>query len=318
MKEDVVLDIHKISKRYGTIAALCEIELRVRPGEVVGLIGPNGAGKTTLIECAIGITKPTSGYAKIMGFDTWTQHTAAARHYGVQFQTTELAPFTRVSDTFWLFQKAFAMNDDPRRLCAEFGLDESRYRARFRTLSGGEKRRVLIALAFLGNPMLVLLDEPTAGMDPSARSQFWDAVRRRRDAGRSIVCSSHDLEDMEVNCDRVAFLVDGAMRASGTAVDIVRHFGAYTTYVIAAVNPPLLLHDLMNQIGDLDGIVWLGQVQGRVLIIASDRLVELHLPQILNHDEIRHRLSRRSTLEDIYHICANTSEAREDYDEARR
>ena len=107
----------------------------------------------------------------------------------------------------------------------------------FRTLSGGERRRVLIALAFLGNPMIVLLDEPTAGMDPSARSQFWDSVRRRRDAGHSIVCSSHDLEDMEVNCDRVAFLVDGAMRASGTAVDIVRRFGACTTHVIEAVNP---------------------------------------------------------------------------------
>lgn len=318
MNEDVVLDIREISKRYGTKTALGGVELCVKPGEVVGLIGPNGAGKTTLIECTIGITKPTSGNAKIMGFDTWTQHSAAARHYGVQFQTSELAPFTRVSDTFWFFQRAFAMNDDPQRLCAEFGLDESRYRARFRTLSGGEKRRVLIALAFLGNPTIVLLDEPTAGMDPSARSQFWDSVRRRRDAGHSIVCSSHDLEDMEVNCDRVAFLVDGAVRASGTAADIVRHFDAYTTYVIAAVNPPLLLRDLMNQMGDLDGIVWLGQVQGRVLIIASDRFVEPNLTQILNCDEVRHRFSRRSTLEDIYHICVNTSEAPEGYNEARR
>ena len=318
MSKDIVLDICKISKRYGTKAALCEIELRVRSGEVVGLIGPNGAGKTTLIECTTGITKPTSGHAKIMGFDTWTQHSAAARHYGVQFQTTELAPFTRVSDTFWLFQRAFAMNDDPLRLCAEFGLDETRYRARFRTLSGGERRRVLIALAFLGNPMIVLLDEPTAGMDPSARSQFWDSVRRRRDAGHSIVCSSHDLEDMEVNCDRVAFLVDGAMRASGTAVDIVRRFGACTTHVIEAVNAPRVLHDLMAQTGDQDGIVWLGQVQGRVLIIVSDRIVESSLTQILNHDDIRQRLSRRSTLADIYHICVSTSKAREGYDEARR
>ena len=318
MNEDIVLEIQEISKMYGTKAALCGIELRVRPGEVVGLIGPNGAGKTTLIECTTGITKPTSGHAKIMGFDTWTQHAAAARHYGVQFQTTELAPFTRVSDTFWLFQRAFAMNDDPRRLCAEFGLDESRYRARFRTLSGGEKRRVLIALAFLGNPLIVLLDEPTAGMDPSARSQFWDSVRRRRDAGHSIVCSSHDLEDMEVNCDRVAFLVDGAMRVSGTAADIVRRFGACTTHVIEAVKPPLVLQHLMDRIGDQDGIVWLGQVQGRVLVIASDRLVESNLAQTLNHDDIRHRLSRRSTLADIYHICVETSKAREDCDEARR
>ena len=309
MNDDIVLDIREISKRYGTKAVLCGIELRVRPGEVVGLIGPNGAGKTTLIECTTGITKPTSGNAKIMGFDTWTQHAAAARHYGVQFQTTELAPFTRVSDTFWLFQRAFALNDDPRQLCAEFGLDESRYRARFRTLSGGEKRRVLIALAFLGNPMIVLLDEPTAGMDPSARSQFWDSVRRRRDAGHSIVCSSHDLEDMEVNCDRVAFLVDGAMRASGTAVDIVRRFGACTTHVIEAVDPPLVLRHLMDQIGDQDSVVWLGQVQGRVLVIASDRLVESNLAQTLNRDDIRHRLSRRSTLADIYHICVNTSNA---------
>lgn len=318
MNKDIILDIREISKKYGTKAALCGIELRVHPGEVVGLVGPNGAGKTTLIECTTGIKKPTSGHAKIMGFDTWTQHAAAARFCGVQFQTTELAPFTRVSDTFCFFQRAFAMNDDPRRLCAEFGLDERRYHARFRTLSGGEKRRVLIALAFLGNPMVVLLDEPTAGMDPGARSQFWDSVRRRRNAGHSIVCSSHDLEDMEVNCDRVAFLVDGAMRASGTAADIVRRFGACTTHVIEAVNPPLVLHHLMDQIGDQDGVVWLGKVQGRVLVIASDPLAESNLTQALNRDDIRHRLSRRSTLADIYHICVSTSKTHEGYDEARR
>ena len=202
MTGNAVMEIREMSKRYGTKTALDEIELSVEPGEVVGLIGPNGAGKTTLMECAIGITKPTSGNSRIMNYDTWTEHTQASRHYGVQFQTTELPPFTRVSDTFWFFRRAFVANENPRTLCAEFGLDESHYRSFFRTLSGGERRRVLIALAFLGDPPIVLLDEPTAGMDPGARSRFWEAVRRRRDAGRSIVCSSHALEDMEVNCDR--------------------------------------------------------------------------------------------------------------------
>ena len=297
-----------MSKRYGTKTVLDEIELSVEPGEVVGLIGPNGAGKTTLMECAIGITKPTSGNSRIMNFDTWTDHAQASRHYGVQFQTTELPPFTRVSDTFWFFRRAFVANENPRTLCAEFGLDESHYRSFFRTLSGGERRRVLIALAFLGDPPIVLLDEPTAGMDPGARSQFWEAVRRRRDAGRSIVCSSHALEDMEVNCDRVAFLVDGTVRASGRVADIVERFGAFMTYVIATPNPQMILRGLEMQIDGADGMVWFGQVQGRVLLITSKALAEPSLARMLNYGEISHRYFRKSNLEDIYHVCMAASE----------
>lgn len=310
MTGNAVMEIREMSKRYGTKTALDEIELYVEPGEVVGLIGPNGAGKTTLMECATGITKPTSGYSRIMNYDTWTEHAQASRHFGVQFQTTELPPFTRVSDTFWFFRRAFSANENPRTLCAEFGLDESHYRSFFRTLSGGERRRVLIALAFLGDPPIVLLDEPTAGMDPGARSQFWEAVRRRRDAGRSIVCSSHALEDMEVNCDRVAFLVDGRVRASGKVADIVARFGAFMTYVIAASNPQPLLRSLENQIGGVDGIVWFGQVQGRVLLITSKALAEPSLARMSNHDEISHRFFRKSNLEDIYHVCMAASETR--------
>lgn len=308
MNNKVALDIRKISKRYGNKTALCDIELRVEAGEVVGLIGPNGAGKTTLIECAIGTKKPTSGCAKIMGLDTWTEHVPAARHYGVQFQTTELSPFTRVSDTFRFFQKAFAPKANPRELCAEFGINGSLYRSYFRKLSGGQKRRVLIALAFLGDPMVVLLDEPTAGMDPSVRSQFWDAVRRRRDAGRSVVCSSHNLEDMDTNCDRVAFLVDGNVRVSGSVVDIIRRYGAVLTYVIAVSEPQELLCILANQISGLDGIVWFGSVQGGVRIVTSKPFTEGTLTQLLNHGGVLHRFSRRSNLEDIYHVCMDTSE----------
>lgn len=308
MTSNAVMEIREMSKRYGTKTVLDEIELSVEPGEVVGLIGPNGAGKTTLMECAIGITKPTSGNSRIMNFDTWTDHAQASRHYGVQFQTTELPPFTRVSDTFWFFRRAFVANENPRTLCAEFGLDESHYRSFFRTLSGGERRRVLIALAFLGDPPIVLLDEPTAGMDPGARSQFWEAVRRRRDAGRSIVCSSHALEDMEVNCDRVAFLVDGTVRASGRVADIVERFGAFMTYVIATPNPQMILRGLEMQIDGADGMVWFGQVQGRVLLITSKALAEPSLARMLNYGEISHRYFRKSNLEDIYHVCMAASE----------
>ena len=308
MTSNAVMEIRAMSKRYGTKTALDDIDLYVEPGEVVGLIGPNGAGKTTLMECAVGITKPTSGYSMVMNYDTWTEHVHASRHFGVQFQTTELPPFTRVSDTFWFFRRAFSADENPRTLCAEFGLDESHYRAFFRTLSGGERRRVLIALAFLGDPPIVLLDEPTAGMDPGARSQFWEAVRRRRDSGRSIVCSSHALEDMEINCDRVAFLVDGTVRASGRVAEIVERFGASMTYVMAAPNSQLLLRSLKSQIGGADGIVWLGQVQGRVLLITSKAFAESSLAQMSSHDEISHRFFRKSNLEDIYHVCMAASE----------
>ena len=310
MSQNIVLDIRKITKRYGNRAALRGIDLRIETGEVVGVIGPNGAGKTTLLECAIGIKKPTSGCAQIMSLDTWTQHVTAARHYGVQFQTTDLPPFTRVSDTFWYFRKAFAPTANPRRLCAEFGIDDSHYRSYFRKLSGGEKRRVLIALAFIGDPMIVFLDEPTAGMDPSVRSQFWDAVRRRRDAGRSIICSSHDLEDMDMNCDRVVFLVEGTVRSSGSVVDIIRQYGAVLTYVITVTDPQLYLRNLASRINHLDGVIWFGRVQGGVRIVTSKPFSEPILTQLMNHGEVRHRFSRRSNLEDLFHVCMANSETR--------
>ncbi len=303
MITEPVLILRQLSKHYGRRVALGRVELHVSNGEVVGLIGPNGAGKTTLIECAIGITPPTSGSANIMGYNTWTQHGLAARHYGVQFQTTQLAPFTRVSDTFWFYRRALTKCDDPRVLCAEFGLEERHYRSYFKTLSDGEKRRVLIALAFLGDPMVVLLDEPTAGMDPSARSRFWDSVRRRRDAGQSIVCSSHDLEDMDLNCDRVVFLVDGSIRAIGNVDDIIRQYDAFMTYVIGADEPKFLLDRLSNSMSGMDNVVWFGCVQGRVFIITSKPLSHSTLAQVMKPIEIHDQFSRRSNLQDIYHLC---------------
>ena len=308
MTTEPVLILRQLSKHYGRKVALGPIdELHVGTGEVVGVIGPNGAGKTTLIECAIGITPPTSGFANIMGYNTWTQHGLAARHYGVQFQTTQLAPFTRVADTFWFYRRALTRGRDPLVLCAEFGLDESHYRSYFRTLSGGEKRRVLIALAFLGNPMIVLLDEPTAGMDPNARSRFWNSVRRRRDAGQSIVCSSHDLEDMDLNCDRVVFLVDGSIRAIGNVDDIIRQYDAFMTYVIGADEPKLLLERLSNSMSRMDYVVWSGCVQGRIVIISSRPLSHFTLAQVMKPIEIHNHFSRRSNLQDIYHLCMDAS-----------
>ena len=155
--------------------------------------------------------------------------------------------------------------------------------------------------------MIVLLDEPTAGMDPSVRSRFWDAVRRRRDAGHSILCSSHDLEDLDLNCDRVVFLVDGSVRASGNVADIVRQFDAFMTYVIDATVPKLLLNRLSTQMRGLDGMVWFGYVQGRILVITAKSFADSTLERFLRPLEIRHRFSRKSNLQDIYHVCMETS-----------
>lgn len=205
-----------LRKSYGAVTALNDISLRIEPG-VTAILGQNGAGKTTLIKCALGLENPNQGTVSIFGSSP--RNRAAREHIGVMLQDTELPDLLTGRELLTLFASYYTtpMTSEAVIALAQIG---SFVDTRYRKLSGGQKRRVQFALAIVGNPDLVFLDEPTTGLDTDARKVLWDVVRDFVKAGRSIVLTTHYLEEADALADRILVLANGAIIADGSADDI--------------------------------------------------------------------------------------------------
>jgi ABC-2 type transport system ATP-binding protein len=222
----VAIDIRGLAKRYGAVQALGGVDLAVRQGEFFGLLGPNGAGKTTLISILAGLTRADAGSAAVLGRDVVAQYREARRLLGVVPQELVFDPFFTVRETL-RFQSGYfglARNDA--------WIDEvmhhldltGKAEANMRALSGGMKRRVLVAQALVHRPPVIVLDEPTAGVDVELRQGLWQFVRRLNADGHTIVLTTHYLEEAETLCDRIAMLKAGRLVALDTTANLVgRH-----------------------------------------------------------------------------------------------
>ena len=294
------LVVKEMSKSYGKLRALKPTSLAVDPGEIVGLVGPNGSGKTTLLECVLGVKKPDSGSARIAGYDMKSKRTEALRHCGAQFQETSLPPFSRLADTMWLWKKFYRETEDPRELCEEFGVGD-KYKSLFVRLSGGQKRKALIALAFLGKPDLVILDEPTAGIDPAARAEFWSSVQRRKEFGRSVLVTSHQLAEMDANCDRIAFIFDGSLRAYGTAEKILQDHKLAVTY-ISYGQAAEVIEKVTQVASNVDGVTWVRGKGGHLRIVVERQDVHATLMAAIQSAGIEPSAfaQRPANLEDVF------------------
>ena len=294
------LVVEEMSKSYGKLRALKPTSLTVEPGEIVGLVGPNGAGKTTLLECVLGVKKPDSGSARIAGYDMKSERTEALRHCGAQFQETVLPPFTRLSDAMWLWRGIYKETEDPLKLCEEFGVGD-KYKSLFVRLSGGQKRKALIALAFLGKPDLAILDEPTSGMDPAARVAFWSSMKRRRELGKSILVTSHQLAEMDVNCDRVAIIFNGIVRAHGTAEKIMEDYKMAITYLSFGLDAGVITK-ISQTASSMDGVTWVRGEDGELRIVVARRDVYEQLMSVVQSAGVEpSRFAQRpSNLEDVF------------------
>jgi ABC-2 type transport system ATP-binding protein len=198
-----------VTRRFGDVTALDDVSLDIRPGQIVGLLGPNGAGKSTLLSLLQGLRRPTSGTVELFGGSP--QVAANRRLLGCTPQATALPETLRVSEVIDFVGKHFpstGLRDRTAELADEFGLGDL-LRRQTGSLSGGQKRRLSVALAFVGRPQLVLLDEPTTGLDVDARRTLWDAIRRQHDAGATVVITSHYLEEIEALAGRVVVIDRG-------------------------------------------------------------------------------------------------------------
>ena len=204
----------------------------MQPGEIFGLIGPNGAGKTTTMECVEGLRRPDRGTISVLGMNPARNRHALQNRIGVQLQEAQLQKRIKVVEAVRLWASLYRTTVDSNRLIEQLGLTDKR-EAWFMTLSGGQKQRLFIALALINDPELVFLDELTTGLDPQARRAIWDLVRGIRQRGKTVLLTTHLMEEAERLCDRVAIIDHGRIVDVGTPADLVRRHCPERTVIVA-------------------------------------------------------------------------------------
>ena len=212
--------VRDLRKRYGSHEALRGVTFAVEQGEVFGLLGPNGAGKTTTVEILEGYRRRDGGEAEVLGHDPGRAERSFRQRIGVVLQHSELWPQLTVREVVRVFAGYYARRRDVDETLALVGLDDRRD-ARVKTLSGGQKRRLDLAVALVGDPDVVFLDEPTTGFDPAARRTAWETVRSLRALGKTILLTTHYLDEAQQLADRVAVLVAGRIVELGTPAELI-------------------------------------------------------------------------------------------------
>ena len=219
------LAVHGLRKRYGDVIAVDGLDLEIPPGECFGLLGPNGAGKTTTIEICEGLLEADEGDVSVLGL-TWQQDEKALRQrLGIQLQDTQLGEKLTVIETLRLFRSFYDAGTDVNDVISRVQLEEKRD-ARVGKLSGGQKQRLALACSIVGDPDLLFLDEPTTGLDPQSRRQLWDLIEEFKSTGKTVVLTTHYMDEAEILCDRVAIVDHGKIIALGSPRQLIDSLGA--------------------------------------------------------------------------------------------
>ena len=215
-----VIEVEGLTKRYGSLTAVDGISFGVRDGEVFGILGPNGAGKTTTLECIEGLTEPTSGRTAVLGMDSRRDSASIRERIGVQLQASAYFDNLTLREILELFGRFYRRSVRYEELLETVGL-EDKAGSTVAKLSGGQQQRFAIAATLVNDPGVVFLDEPTTGLDPQARRSLWDFVRAMNSDGRTIVLTTHYMEEAEQLCDRVAIMDGGKIVALDTPANLV-------------------------------------------------------------------------------------------------
>jgi ABC-2 type transport system ATP-binding protein len=253
----IAIQVSQVTKRYGALAALSGVDLSIAQGEFFGLLGPNGAGKTTLISIIAGLVRATSGRVAVMGHDVVDDYRAARLALGVVPQELAFDPFFTVRETLTFQSGYFGLkgNDDwIDEVLANLGLT-AKADVNMRALSGGMKRRVLVAQALVHKPPVIVLDEPTAGVDVELRQTLWAFIRRLNREGHTIVLTTHYLEEAQALCERIAMLKAGQVIALDTTRSLLAHLAGLQ--MTLRVTGPLPSFVLEHRIDERDGALML-------------------------------------------------------------
>jgi ABC-2 type transport system ATP-binding protein len=219
-----VIHVENLVKTYKPVTAVNNISFTVNEGEIFSLVGPNGAGKTTTVEILECLRTPTSGKATVLGYDVTQDEKEIKKRIGVMPQDFNAFERLTVRENVELISHIYQVKPDTHSILEELGMWEDRDR-RFESLSGGMKRRAGICMALISEPSLLFLDEPTTGLDPQARKETWDVIRRLKSMGKTVVLTSHYMEEVEELSDRAAVIVGGKIIAQGSIEDLISAYG---------------------------------------------------------------------------------------------
>jgi ABC-2 type transport system ATP-binding protein len=230
------VSVRDLRKQYGSVTAIDGVSFDIEDGEIFGLIGPNGAGKTTTVECVIGLREPDGGRIEVCGLDARRRPMAVKQKIGAALQSTALQDKITPREALTLFGAFYDSAAKPEVLLDRFGIGQ-KADSPFDTLSGGQRQRLALALAFLNNPEVVLLDEPTAGLDAQSRRDLRAEIARMRSSGRALLLTTHDIAEAEALCDRIAIIDRGRLIAIGTPRELTSRSQAATFVSVTTTKP---------------------------------------------------------------------------------
>jgi ABC-2 type transport system ATP-binding protein len=295
---DTIVQVEGLRKTYGATVAVDGISFDVREGEIFGMVGPNGAGKTTTIECLEGLRKPDQGMIRVLGVDPQLESQTLREHTGMQLQQSNLPDRMKVWEALDLYASFYPKAAAWKELLVQLGLVEKR-NAPFSKLSGGQKQRLFIALALLPDPQLVFLDELTTGLDPQARHAIWDLVRDVRAKGKTVLLTTHFMEEAERLCDRVAILDHNRIVALDTPAALIRNLGTEerVVFIVEKPLPPVFEKNLIAAEIEIQGdrVVVHGKNERKVPLVSEvvGQLTNLGI-------QFRDLRTEQPTLEDVF------------------
>jgi ABC-2 type transport system ATP-binding protein len=296
---NTIVQVEGLRKVYGATIAVDEVSFEVKEGEIFGMVGPNGAGKTTTIECLEGLRSPDAGTLCVLGVDPQREGQTLCLRVGMQLQQSNLPDRMKVWEALDLYASFYPKSVDWKELLVQLGLEEKR-NAPFSKLSGGQKQRLFIALALLPDPQLVFLDELTTGLDPQARHAIWDLVRDVRVRGKTVILTTHFMEEAERLCDRVAILDHGRIVALDTPAALIHSLEAEQRVIFSLDGGlPPALEKALSMAGRLEvqgEQVTIHAKNGRKVPLVSE-VVNLLTEQGIPFRDLR---TEQPTLEDVF------------------
>ncbi|MEU8935887.1 ABC transporter ATP-binding protein [Streptomyces sp. NPDC048409] len=290
-----VIEVTDLRKSYGGRTVVDGVSLAVEEGEIFGILGPNGAGKTTTVECVEGLRVPDGGRVRVTGLDPVADHQEVARVLGAQLQQSELQPKLTVREALELYASFYPAPLDWAPLAERLALTD-KLATRFGKLSGGQRQRLFIALALIGNPRVVVLDELTTGLDPRARRDTWELIEDVRDRGVTVLLVTHFMEEAQRLCDRIAVIDKGRVAALDTPAGLIRR-SAGATVISFTPSSPLDDEDLAA----LPALASIEHKDGRVTLSGTDETVNAVITLLARHRVTAHQLRVvDATLDDAF------------------
>ncbi|MEU9335183.1 ABC transporter ATP-binding protein [Streptomyces sp. NPDC048290] len=297
-----VIEVSELRKSYGGRAVVDGVSFTVEEGEIFGILGPNGAGKTTTVECVEGLRIPDGGRVRVAGLDPVARHDQVSRMLGAQLQTSRLQAKLTVREALELYASFYPKPADWRPLAERLGLTD-RLTVPFAKLSGGQQQRLFIALALIGDPRIVVLDELTTGLDPRARRDTWQLIEDIRDRGVTVLLVTHFMEEAERLCDRLAVIDRGRIAALDTPSGLIRRSTAGT---VISFTPSAPLDP--DELAALPALAATGERDGRLTLTGTDATVDAVLTLLARRRITAHQLRvTDATLDDAFLDLTETS-----------